>query len=129
MYADFDLSRRRIRSLAALCAFAAVGCGGHQVIDPGTVPVTQQAPVGVVAQNGENFTPAGGPIRRVPASQVVDIPDRNESAQYHKVRPGETLSGIARAHGISPARLLDSNGLESDAALQPGQLIFLPPAR
>lgn len=129
MHADVDIRRRCVGWLAAFCILTTAGCGQHQVIDPGAGPVTRQAPVRVISQNGGDFSPSGGPIRHVPVSQVVDIPDRDEVQEYHKVRPGETLSGIARAHQISLKRLLDSNGLDADAALQPGQLIFLPPAR
>ena len=129
MDTDLKIRRQRIGIVAALPAFVLAGCGGHQVIDPGASPVTQRVPVGTISQSGDTFSPSGSPIKHVPASAVVDLPDRSQPQQYHEVRPGETLSGIARARGISLERLLESNGLETDAALQPGQLIFLPPAR
>ena len=129
MDTDLKTRRQRIGILAALTAFVLVGCGGHQVIDPGTSPVTQRVPVSTISQSSDTFTPSGTQVKQVPVSSVVDLPDRSQPQQYHEVRPGETLSGIARARGISLERLLESNGLETDAALQPGQLIFLPPAR
>ena len=129
MDTDSDAGRRRHRSLAALCLVTIAGCGRHQVIDPGTGPITQQTPVRVVSQQSGDFSANPVPIKYVAASQVVDLPDRSETQQYYKVRQGETLSGIARAHHIPLARLLDSNGLDASSALQPGQLIFLPPAR
>jgi len=129
VYADSNAGRRRVRLLPVLCLVMMAGCGGHQVIDPGTGPITQQMPVRVVSQQSREFSPSPGPIKHVPASMVVDIPDRSETQQYYEVRQGETLSGIARAHHIPLARLLDSNGLDASSALQPGQLIFLPSAR
>lgn len=39
----------------------------------------------------------------------------------HVVRSGDTLSGIARSHGISLATLRDLNGLGSTTTIRPGQ--------
>ncbi|WP_339911784.1 LysM peptidoglycan-binding domain-containing protein [Symmachiella dynata] len=128
MYADSDADRR-LWFLPVLSLVLMAGCGGHQVIDPGTGPVTQQTPGPVVSQQSGDFTPNPGPIKHVPVSQIVDIPDRSETQQYYQVRQGDTLSGIARAHQIPLSRLLDSNGLDATSTLQPGQSIYLPPAR
>lgn len=96
MYADSDAGRR-LRFLPVLSLVMMAGCGGHQVIDPGTGPITQQTPGPVVSQQSVDFTPNPGPIKHVPVSQIVDIPDRSETQQYYQVRQGDTLSGIARA--------------------------------
>lgn len=124
-----EVYRRRSKELAAIGFLAVAGCGQHQVIDPGTAPVTGQTPVRVISQQPGNFSHNGEPIQHVPISQVVEIPDREQTQEYHKVQPGETLSGIARAYQISLERLLESNGLEANASLQPGELIYVPPAR
>jgi LysM repeat protein len=46
----------------------------------------------------------------------------------YTILEGETISGIAEAHGISYLTLLEFNGLtEEDAAvLQPGDVISIP---
>jgi LysM repeat protein len=46
----------------------------------------------------------------------------------HVVQPGETLSGVAAANGISAATLAATNGLSSDALLISGQEITIPTA-
>ena len=44
----------------------------------------------------------------------------------HVVQPGETLSAVAAANGVSPATLAAANGLADDAMLISGQEITIP---
>lgn len=44
----------------------------------------------------------------------------------HVVQPGETLSAVAAANGMSPATLASANGLSADAMLISGQEIMIP---
>ena len=46
----------------------------------------------------------------------------------HTVQPGESLSSVAAANGISPATLAADNGLSSDALLITGERITVPTA-
>lgn len=46
----------------------------------------------------------------------------------HTVQPGESLSSVAAANGISPATLAADNGLSSDALLITGEQITIPTA-
>jgi len=43
--------------------------------------------------------------------------------RIHKVRKGETLSSIARKHGISLAKLRRMNGLKNKSKIRPGQIL------
>jgi membrane-bound lytic murein transglycosylase D len=61
-----------------------------------------------VMRNADRYFPELAPIRMV----------------EYRVRRGDTLSGVARRHGVSLARLRASNGLRS-AALRPGQRILI----
>ncbi len=45
------------------------------------------------------------------------------------VRPGDTLSGIARAHGLTVARLRALNGLSRRSIIRPGQRLVLQRSR
>ncbi len=45
----------------------------------------------------------------------------------HLVVPGETLSGIAAANGLSPAQLAGANGLPADAFVIAGRSLTIPP--
>jgi LysM repeat protein len=64
-------------------------------------------------------------VPRVPASSLLSLP-AEEEAFYHRVVKGDTLSGIARQYGVSLGQLLEANGLDAEALLQPDQLIFIP---
>jgi LysM repeat protein len=46
----------------------------------------------------------------------------------HVVQPGETLTGVAAANGVSPDTLAADNGLAPDAMLVSGQQITIPTA-
>jgi murein DD-endopeptidase MepM/ murein hydrolase activator NlpD len=44
----------------------------------------------------------------------------------HSVQPGETIYHIARACGVSPARLMAANGLDDPRQLRVGQSLIIP---
>lgn len=94
------------------------GCG-HRVIDPGSI---SQAPAGRVTTSEV----AVGELPSVPVADVIRLPDRQRTDQYHQVKPGETLSEIARRHNTSAQRLIEANGLDPSPTIQPGQLIYIP---
>jgi membrane-bound lytic murein transglycosylase D len=48
------------------------------------------------------------------------------SGGTHRVRVGETLSGISRRYGVSLSRLLDVNDLSTDSVIRPGDRIKIP---
>lgn len=48
------------------------------------------------------------------------------SIARYTVLPGDTISGIAAAHGLSTAAVLSANGLSSTSVIFPGQAIALP---
>jgi LysM repeat protein len=50
---------------------------------------------------------------------LIDIPT-------HTVQAGETLSEIAKAYGVSPARLMHLNGISDANAIYSGQVLRLP---
>lgn len=44
----------------------------------------------------------------------------------HEVQPGETLSAIAKAYGVSSSDIIQANGLKSADVLRVGQKLFVP---
>lgn len=116
---------RRTVEFAMLLLVVSSGCG-HNVIDPG--PVSTR-PSSRVTQINSSAGTAPTHLEQVPVSQVITLPRRDSPAKYHEVKSGETLSGIARGHGVSLQRLLDANGLESSTALHPGVQIYIPSNR
>ena len=111
------------RLLAALLAVA--GCG-PALVEQGVSPGPAVVPVQALPASYQPPTDLQN-IPQVPASSAVSLPSRKEQATYHEVRPGESLSVIARRYGTTAADLIEANGLEPSAVIQPGQLLYIPP--
>ena len=58
---------------------------------------------------------------KIPADAPGPTPDFT-----HQVHRGETLSGIARQYGLSPADLAAANGLSEPYTIYPGQALVIP---
>jgi membrane-bound lytic murein transglycosylase D len=86
---------------------------------------------------GDKFVPRGFEIR-VPRRPNVDAaallasiaPQERYAAQrpdvQHRVRSGETLSGIAATYRVSLAQLMRVNGIDSRGFIRAGQMLNLP---
>lgn len=83
-------------------------------------PPAGYAPGAIVDSPGPDGLP------HVPLSQLLPQQQMGTAGAYHEVRPGETLSSIARMHQVSVQQLQQANGFNERTVLQPGQLISLP---
>jgi membrane-bound lytic murein transglycosylase D len=86
---------------------------------------------------GDKFIPKGFPLRLPrqvaddPSTMLTAIPSSERYAQqrpdqYHRVRNGETLSGIAQTYRVSLASLVRVNNLSSRNFIRAGQTLTLP---
>lgn len=88
---------------------------------------------------GKKYVPRGYTLRLPDTVSDADallaaIPgDERRTAQIsdprprtHRVRSGETLSGIAARHGTTPSRLASLNGLSKRNLIRTGQVLKLP---
>jgi len=50
---------------------------------------------------------------------------KSQSGYEHKVEPGQTLSAIAKAYGVTVKAIRDANGLPNDT-IRVGQVLFIP---
>jgi LysM repeat protein len=50
----------------------------------------------------------------------------SDTGYEHEVKPGETLSAIAAAYGVSVKAILDNNDVKNPDRLQVGQRLFIP---
>ena len=67
------------------------------------------------------------PKQRVKVKTHLHQSDESADApNTHKVKKGETLSGIARANGITYQELAKFNGIEKPYLLHPGQTLKMP---
>ena len=61
--------------------------------------------------------------------QSLDIPGTGKqtaAAKSYRVRKGDTLSAIARRHGVSVAQLTAANGIGSRSIIRAGQVLKIP---
>jgi LysM repeat protein len=74
--------------------------------------------------------PAASEAAVTPASSDTSTTTSTSSAggATHTVQPGESLSSVAAANGVSPATLAADNGLSPDALLTTGEQIAIPTA-
>jgi LysM repeat protein len=92
--------------LSTASVLALNGLGWSAVIFPGqvlTLSTTEVAPA-----------PAAAPV----ATEIT----------RYTIQSGDTLSGIAAAHGVSTASVFSANGLGQNSIIFPGQVIVLPAA-
>ena len=59
----------------------------------------------------------------VEVASVDPVSKGSRTSRLHKVRRGETLSSIARKHGLSVSALAKQNHMKQSAKLKPGQIL------
>lgn len=88
---------------------------------------------------GKKYVPRGFTLRLPetvddPHARLASLPERelrtaqasDPAPRTHRVRRGETLSGIAARYGTSPSRLASLNGLSKKNLIRIGQVLKLP---
>lgn len=109
----YALARRYGTTVAGI--MTANGLGRSAIIVPGqklSIPAASVAPAPVLAA-------AASPVSAAPAKAATPA--------AHVVVRGDTLFGIARAHGTTVAALLQANGLGTGSIIYPGQTLNLTP--
>lgn len=115
---------------AVLMTSLVVGCGSP-VVDPGRTTTRPVIPPAAVP----SVPPLGLPtletpeVQQVPAESVLNFPSESNSATYHSVKAGETLTSIAKRYGLSAESLRKANGLDASATLKSQQLLYIPKDR
>lgn len=69
------------------------------------------------------LTPPSGSAK---ASVAKKTTKKATASRAYTVRAGDTISGIARAHGLSTQTLLNANGLRWSSIIYPGQKLSVP---
>ena len=104
----------------------AIGAGDDELkqLNPhlvkGMTPPGGSYPVIVPDGAAARFAAAGPAVQRA-AAEVQD-----EAPSTHQVQRGESLSVIAKKHGVTVAALQRANGMGRRTTLRPGQVLRLP---
>jgi len=101
-----------------LCSVAvAVAGGGCAALEPLVEPLA--------AHLGLDDGPSPSPARSVRPPAPSARPPASE-ARIHVVRAGDTLSDIARRHGVKPREIAAASGLRDPDRLEVGQRLVIP---
>jgi peptidoglycan lytic transglycosylase D len=79
----------------------------------------------VPAEGGDKWTPELLAARLAPSDQFANQPEERR----HRVRSGETLSGVAARYGVSVESLAEFNGMSASAMLRVGRSLLVPPGQ
>jgi len=105
----------RRHGVSTTAVLAANGLSWSSIIYPGQVV---KIPAG-----GSTATAAPSPA---PAPTPAPAPARPGTS--YTIQAGDTISAIARRHGVSTASVLSANGLTWSSIIYPGQIITIPTA-
>ena len=92
--------------------------------DPSGAQAAESAPAADVS--GAFAAPADRIIEAVNDARALRASAPPPSYEVYLVRLGDTLSGIAHAHGIRLARLLEFNGLTPETLIYPDDELLIP---
>ena len=85
--------------------------------------------------DGEKHIPKGYSLRlpggKETKQQIASLSPaifkgEQKASRYHKVKKGETISSIARLHGVSTKSLLQANNLDKSGRIQISQQLIIP---
>jgi LysM repeat protein len=62
----------------------------------------------------------------LPVYRLARLPQSAVKGQSHRVRQGDTLSGIARRYGVTPRSILVANGLTGPSEVRAGRALSIP---
>ncbi len=114
----------------------ALSAAAEHVVQPGDTVSAIAARHGlatadVLAANGLDWSSIihpGQVLRLAAAPAPAPVPPPAPAAVAHTVSAGDTVSAIARAHGLSTAAVLEANGLGWSSIIYPGQTLLVPGA-
>jgi LysM repeat protein len=90
---------------------------GQKLIIPGSKPSVAAAPATGMSKAGATAKPA---------SNSAPAPTASGNAMKHTVKPGESLSGIAKQYGVTTKELGTANNISDPQKIQAGMELIIP---
>lgn len=101
-----------------------------QAYNPSLLPAIwmgkKYVPRGYTLRLPDSVSDADARLAGIPGKERRTAQASDPRPRTHKVRSGETLSGIAARYGTSPSRLASLNGLSKRNLIRAGQVLKLP---
>ncbi len=101
-----------------------------QAYNPSLLPAIwmgkKYVPRGYTLRLPDTVSDAQARLAEIPGNERRTAQISDPSPRTHRVRSGETLSGIAARHGTSASRLASLNGLSKRNMIRTGQVLKLP---
>jgi LysM repeat protein len=89
-------------------------------------PASEPVPTPVVEPAPAPITDVAAPAP-TPAPEPAATPAAPAAVVEHAIAPGETLDGIAKKYGVSPADIVKKNNLKNTNSIQAGQKLKIEP--
>lgn len=123
------------RAVLMVSLLGSLGCGAR-LVNPRSHASTSPHPASMGSAESEprleraetsGIARVSAPgVPRVPVDTVLNVPATSVEATYHEVVAGQTLKSIAPQYGLEAETLRRANGLDRNAVLQVGQLLYVP---
>ena len=109
----------------------AVGSAAPGPSDAGSPSATPTTSPTSTPAASPSEVPVSAPPSSVPASEAPGTspsagPSSSPAGQSYRVRPGDTLSGIATRYGVSIRALRQANSIPPGGIIRPGQVLVIP---
>jgi len=117
----------RTLGLCLLLACSSASAAGSYRVQPGDNLTLIARRSGLTVAQLRAANPQLPGQNTVRAGQVLRLPDAHKAATSHRVRAGETLSGVAARYRLSLSQLLRANaGLSALKPLRAGKVLYIP---
>ena len=83
-------------------------------------------PVASASEAPVSAPPSAVPASGAPSADPSDLPSSSPTGASYRVRPGDTLSGIAARYGLTVRALRQANGIAPGGIIRPGQVLLIP---